>query len=132
MSSPISAELPPLPTPVQIAELANTLDRGFKDAEDSAKALKAQLIKAKLQAMRLAPIPANAREALARAAEARRLALEAKAAGSPLTQVEVDQAVAAAREVAAKGRRAVKPGSREDLILLEMQTGPMEGVGVSV
>lgn len=132
MSGSVTAEwpsaLPPLPTARQVADLSDTLERGYQSARASARALRLQWLKAKLAAMRLAPPPATPRDAVASATEAARLAREAKAAGaeSGLTPAEgqdVDAALAAAAAVLAKARRAVKPGSPEDLYLRQLTSG---------
>jgi len=127
MSSTIAAELPPLPSDGQVSALAETLRQGFKSGEFSARALKMKALRARLDAMRLAPVPATAREAMARSAEAARLAreagalaAEAGAAGQDLSE-DVGGAILAAREVVAKARRGVKPGSREEQELMTLQ-----------
>lgn len=132
MSISIPAEtpssLPVPPTPQQVSSLADSLEQGFKSAKASAKAFKLQALKARLDAMRLAPIPATPRGALAVAAEAARLSREiGNLAGGPEADpaltAEAAEAAQSARVVIAKARRAVKPGSRQDQLLQRLDTG---------
>jgi hypothetical protein len=140
MSSFLTVELPPplpaLPPQQQVTALSEALDQGFKTGKSNATALKLQALKARLNAMRLAPLPANPREAVHASAEAARLAREVKAlepnAGAdPAIASEVDAAVGYARTVIAKSRKAVKPGSHEDQTLLQMEAD-LAGSGVSI
>lgn len=139
ISIPAEAPLPPLPTARQVSELSATLEAGFKAGEDSARALKRQAIKARLDAMRLAPIPNDPEEALARAREASRLARESQGlAPEPATAQSADedtQTRALARAVIAKARKGVALGSRADLLMQEMDNslGPAPaGISLSV
>ena len=140
MSSPLTAELPPplpaLPTQQQVAALSDALDQGFKAGQSNATALKLQALKARLNAMRLAPLPTSPREAVHASAEAVRLARDAKALGpdsgaDPAITHEVEAAIGFARTVIAKSRKAVKPGSHEDQTLLQMDAG-LVGSGVNI
>ena len=140
MSSPLTVEppspLPALPTQQQVTALSEALDQGFKTGQSNATALKLQALKARLNAMRLAPLPANPREAVHASAEAVRLAREAKAlgpdaGGDPAIASEVDAAIGFARTVIAKSRKVVKPGSHEDQTLIQMDAA-LAGSGVSI
>ena len=137
MSDPLTVEaLPALPTQQQVANLSDALDQGFKNGDAHARALKLQAIKARLDAMRLAPLPTSPREAVHASAEAVRLARDAKALGpdagaDPAITNEVEAAIGFARAVIAKSRKAVKPGSHEDQALMQMDAG-LASSGVSI
>ncbi len=147
MSSSIPAEapqpLPPMPSQRQVSDLAQTLAAGFKSGRRSARALKLQYLKAKLDAMRLAPVPASPREALARAREAARMARDAKDAALDPETGQPDPSLAdsetearrLARAAIAKARKGVVPGSREDAEMERLQLGlgaDPEGLDVKV
>jgi len=125
--------LPALPTPQQVAGLADALDQGFKSGDAAARDLKLRAIKARLDAMRLAPIPNSPREALDVSFEAARMARDAKglAAEPGSDPALANQAQAAARAVIAKARKAVRPGSREDQTLAQLDTGLTQGIDVT-
>ena len=135
MSSNIPAEapspLPPLPTPQQVNALGEALRLGFESGRKSARAQKISALKARLNAMRLAPIPTNPKDAMARAREAARLAREAKGLGtdpetglqSTAMTADISEARRLAHAAVTKARRGVKPGSREDKQLQDLENG---------
>lgn len=135
MSSNIPAEapspLPSLPSPQQVSALGEALRIGFKTGRQSARALKLNALKARLDAMRLAPVPTNPKDAIARAREAARLAREAKGLGtdpetglqSATMAADVNEARRLAHAVVTKARHGVKPGSREDKQLQDLENG---------
>lgn len=125
MSITITAEPPsslfiPLPPPLPG-------ENSFQQAETTAKTLRIKLLKARLEAMRLAAVPHSPYDAVATAQEAADLAHgvrgAAREAGLPPDDPEIQAAVTTARTVVNRARLAVKPAGREDKWLDRLQDG---------
>ncbi|CAA7611504.1 hypothetical protein MCP1_10093 [Candidatus Terasakiella magnetica] len=123
MSITVTAEPPyplliPLPPPLPG-------ENSFQQAETAAKTLRLKLLKARLEAMRLAAVPHSPHDAISTAQEAADLAHgvrgAARDAGLPTDDPEIQAAVTTARAVINRSRLAVKPAGREDKWLDRLQ-----------